>query len=42
LNPEPGTRNLDILPPVSPMYFRVVLLETAIIIGLIVLGRFFS
>jgi hypothetical protein len=31
-----------ILPSLTPTYIRVVLLEAAIIIGLVILGRMFS
>jgi hypothetical protein len=41
LNPEPGTGNLYTR-VVSATYLRVILLETAIIIALVVLGRLFA
>ena len=36
------TMNLDILPPVSRTFVRVILLEAAIVIALVILGQIFS
>jgi len=43
-NPEPGTRNPEprYTSPVTRTFVRVVLLEAAIVIALVVLGRMFS
>jgi hypothetical protein len=41
-NPELGTLNLDILRLVPRTFVRVLLLEAAIVIGLVLLGRLFS